>query len=228
MDGVARVEIGIPGMDRLVEGGLPKGSINLIVGTTGTCKTLFSSQFLWHGLQTNQPGVYVTVEQETENILSDVSRFGFDFRNYIQQGKCVFLDELPSNFKDLEKSVFDNIVKIGATRFVLDSLSVAIMGLKEIKDMSVLRRQVFRFAKRLRSMGVTSILTTEIPETQSKALTRFGFEEFVADGIIVLYYLEYATGEKTRSLLIRKMRKTNHATDIYPFVITKEGIVVKS
>lgn len=223
-----RVRSGIPGLDKLIEGGFVKDSINLIVGTTGTCKTTFCSQFLWNGLQMGETGVYVTLEQETENIISDMSRFGFGFQDFIDRNAVIFLDELPTSFKDLEKPIFNNIVKIGAKRLVIDSLSVAMMGLKELKDMSFLRRQVFSFSKRLRSMGITTLLTTEIPETEPKALGRFGFEEFIADSIIILYYMEYATGTKTRSLLIRKMRKTNHANDLFPFEITKNGIVVKS
>jgi len=222
-----RVETGIPGLDKLIEGGFIKGSVNLIVGTTGTLKTTFGSQFIWHGLQKGEKGLYITVEQETDNTLTDMMRFGFNFKTHIEAGNCVFLDVLPTNFKDLEKATFDNIVKTGAKRFVLDSLTVAIMGLKQEKDPSVLRRDVFRFVKRLRTMGITSLLTTEITEG-SKALTRFGFEEFVADGIIVLHFLDYTTGEIKRSMMIRKMRRTNHGTDVYPILVTDKGIEVRS
>jgi KaiC/GvpD/RAD55 family RecA-like ATPase len=228
MNDIVRVPTGIPGFDRLIEGGLIKGSINLVVGGTGTCKTTFCSQYLWNGLQMGETGVYMTLEQEAEDIVSDMSRYGFDFQKFIDQNAIIILDQMPSSFKDLEKAAFDSIIKLGAKRFVLDSLTVGIMGLKEIKDMSALRRDVFTFAKRLRNMGVTSLLSCEIPETKPKALARFGFEEFVADGIIVLHYLEYATDSKTRSLIIRKMRKTDHGTDLYPFVVTKNGIIVKS
>ena len=227
MDKLGRVETGIPGLDKLIEGGFVKGSVNLVVGSTGTLKTTFCSQFLWHGLKKGEKGVYITVEQETDNTLKDMMRYGFNFKTQIEAGNCIFLDTLPTNFKDLEKATFDNIVKIGAKRFVLDSLTVAIMGLKQEKDPSVLRRDVFRFVKRLRMMGVTSLLITELPE-KSKGLTRFGFEEFIADGIIVMHFLDYATPETKRSLMIRKMRRTNHGTDVYPIMVTENGIVVKS
>lgn len=227
MNNLGRIESGIPGLDKLIEGGFVKGSVNLIVGTTGTLKTTFSSQFIWHGIQKGEKGVYITVEQETDNTLKDMTRFGFNFKNHIEAGNCIFLDVLPTNFKDLEKATFDSIVKLGAKRFVLDSLTVAIMGLKQEKDSSVLRRDVFRFVKRLRTMGITTLLTTEIPEGR-KTLTRFGFEEFVADGIIVLHFLDYSSGDTKRSLMIRKMRRTNHGTDIYPIMVTEHGIEVRS
>jgi len=227
MNNLGRVESGIPGLDKLIEGGFVKGSVNLVVGSTGTLKTTFCSQFIWHGLKKGEKGIYITVEQETDNTLKDMMRYGFNFKTQMEAGNCIFLDVLPTNFKDLEKATFDNIIKLGAKRFVLDSLTVAIMGLKQEKDPSALRRDVFRFVKRLRTMGVTSLLTTEIPEG-SKALTRFGFEEFVADGILVLHFLDYTTGEIKRSLMIRKMRRTNHGTDIYPIMVTEKGIEVRS
>ena len=227
MDNLGRVESGIPGLDKLIEGGFVKGSVNLVVGSTGTLKTTFSSQFLWHGLQKGEKGVYITLEQEVENTLKDMMRYGFDLKSQIEAGNCVFVDALPTNFKDLEKITFDNIVRLGATRFVLDSLTVAIMGLKQEKDPSILRRNVFQFVKRLRTMGVTTLMTTEIPEGK-KVLTRFGFEEFIADGIIVMHFLDYATAETKRSLMIRKMRRTNHGVDVYPLMVTENGLVVRS
>lgn len=228
MNGIERVPTGIPGLDRLIEGGLVKGSINLVVGGSGTCKTTFCSQYIWNGLQAGETGVYMTLEQEAEQIINDMSRYGFNFQQFMEKNAFIILDQMPSSFKDLEKAAFDSIIKLGATRFVLDSLTVAIMGLKQIKDMSSLRRDVFTFTKRLRGMGVTSLLASEVPEVKPKTLGRFGFEEFVADGIVVLNYLEYATDAKTRSLFIRKMRRTDHGTDLYPFIVTKNGIIVKS
>lgn len=45
----ARVEVGIPGFDELVHGGLPRGRSTLLAGSTGTGKTVFGLQFLVSG-----------------------------------------------------------------------------------------------------------------------------------------------------------------------------------
>jgi len=45
--------------------------------------------------------------------------------------------------------------------------------------------------------------------------------------VIVLNYLEFVAGGSPRSLIIRKMRRTKHGSDIYPIEITKNGMVVK-
>ena len=68
-------------------------------------------------------------------------------------------------------------------------------------------------------------MTSEVLE-DSKALSRFGVEEFVSDAVIVLNY--FGLGEMSaRSLIVRKMRRTDHGKDVYPFDITKKGIIVK-
>jgi KaiC/GvpD/RAD55 family RecA-like ATPase len=95
-------------------------------------------------------------------------------------------------------------------------------------DIGKVRSQIFDYFRALKLTGVTTLLVTEIPETELKALSRFGFEEFLADGLIILYYLEYAAGGMPRSLLIRKMRRTKHSSDIHPMEITDKGIKVYS
>jgi len=74
----------------------------------------------------------------------------------------------------------------------------------------------------VKNTGCTSIITSEIVE-DSKALSRFGVEEFVVDGVIIMNYLGIG-GETNRSMQIRKMRRTQHGKDIYPFKISEKGI----
>jgi KaiC/GvpD/RAD55 family RecA-like ATPase len=69
-------------------------------------------------------------------------------------------------------------------------------------------------------------LTCEIPE-ESKSISTFGVEEFLVDGVIILNYLEFVAGGSPRSLIIRKMRRTKHGSDVYPIEITKDGMVLR-
>jgi len=225
---VERIPSGIPGLDKLIGGGFVKGSVNLLSGSAGTGKTIFACQFILEGLRNGEPGVYLTLEQEKDEILKDISLFGWDteFQKYIRAGKLLLVSEFPSKIRDLQVKAVELIERIKAKRFVLDSLTVAEMGWGEVKDLGKIRREVFDFLKTLKRFGVTSLLISETPEGE-KSLSTFGFEEFVVDGIIVLHYLEYAAGGIPRSLIIRKMRRTKHATDIFPFEITSKGIVVK-
>jgi KaiC/GvpD/RAD55 family RecA-like ATPase len=227
---IERVESGIPGLDKLIEGGFVKNSINLLAGTTGTGKTIFGCQYLLKGLQKGENGVYITLEQSTEDILADIGRFGWDvmFKKYIDQKKLVLYSTYPTSIEKLGGSIFDLVKKINAKRLVLDSLSIATAGWEESADISKIRRNVFDMMTMLKRLGITSLLLTEIPEDKVKALSRFGFEEFLADSVIIVNYLEYAAGGTPRSLIVRKMRRTSHGTDIYPLVFTNEGLKVSA
>lgn len=225
-----RIESGIPGLDKLIEGGFVNNSVNLVAGQTGTGKTLFCMQYLLHGLKKGENGVYITLEQKEDEILQDVGKFGWDaeFQKYIKSGKFLVVPLEPTGIKELTIATVNYIKKMNAKRFVLDSLSIATMGWKTGEmDLTKIRAEVFAYMKSLKNLGVTSLLITEIPETDVKALSRFGFEEFLADSVLVLHYLEYAAGGTPRSLLIRKMRRTKHGADIYPFGIEQNGILLK-
>jgi KaiC/GvpD/RAD55 family RecA-like ATPase len=217
-----RVSSGIPGLDELMEGGFFKGSVNLITGATGTCKTIFGLQYIWEGLQKGENGVYISLEQEPEDIFADVEQFGWNFDSYIKRGKCI-VENLPTwKLEELPVLVSDKVGSVKAKRFVLDTLSLVCSRL----DPVAIRSEITEFLKELKRSGATSILLSEIPEG-AKTLSRFGIEEFLADGIIILHFLDYSAGNVPRSLTIRKMRRTNHGTDIYPLKITKKGLVIK-
>lgn len=219
---IERVTSGIPGLDKHMGGGLVKNSVNLVSGATGTGKTILGLQYIWHGLQKGENGVYISLEQEPEDIFADVEIFGWDFKKYINQKKCVIEYLSTWNLEELPLIVMDRINEIQAKRFVLDTISLVASELEPDR----MRSEISEFLNKLKHSGATSLLICEIPEG-SKALSTFGVEEYLVDGILVLNYLEFVAGGSPRSLLVRKMRRTKHGSDIYPFNITKKGIELK-
>ncbi len=222
-----RVETGIPGLDKLIEGGFVPGSTNLIAGNAGTGKTLMCMQYLWNGLQKGENAVYVTLEQRAEDILADVARFGWDFSKYIAAGKFRLDSLIATDIKTVTEKIAESVKRIGAKRFALDSLTIASMGWRERPDEAFqLRAKAFDMLNTLKSLGVTSMIISEIPRHLKEEISKFGFEEFVADSVVVLNYM--TIGGASRNMQIMKMRRTDHGKKIYPFEITERGIVVRS
>ncbi|MCD6371629.1 MAG: AAA family ATPase [Candidatus Aenigmarchaeota archaeon] len=221
-----RVPTGIPGLDKLIQGGFIKGSVNLISGSAGTGKTIFGCQFLLEGLRRGEPGVFLTLEQDKEEILKDIAAFGWDkeFRLYEKKGIFKLEAEFPSKIREMQDRIIDLIERIRAKRFVLDSLTVAEMGWGEVKDIGKLRREVFEFIRALKRTGVTSLLISEIPEGSEKIST-FGFEEFLADGVIKMHYVGIG-GTEIVNLQIRKMRRTKYISGFFPVKFGKNGLEV--
>ncbi len=217
-----RIKTGVPGFDDLVNGGLIEGSLTLLTGTAGTGKTLFSSQFIFSGIKEfKEPGIYVSFEEPIENIKENCLNFGWDFRQFEKRGKVIFVRYDPFHVEDIYELIETNIKRINAQRVVLDSISA--LGLY-IKEISEIRRTVFQISLLLRKLNCTSILISEILPMQP-ALSRFGVEEFVTDGVIVLYYTR--TGSQfSRALTVWKMRGTAHSNKLHPYKITDKGIMI--
>ncbi len=218
---IERVSTGIPGLDELIEGGFVKGSTVLISGCAGAGKTIFCSQFLLEGLKKGENCLFITLEETPEDIIEDVSVFGWDFKKYIDEGKLIIEFADPFELTDIISPLIEKIKKFDISRVALDSTSI--LGLYFDRAAEI-RKQLYKLVRALKKTGVTALLTAEIPEG-SHFISRFGVEEFVVDGVIVIHTL--GTGEGMyRSIQIKKMRRTNHSHDIHSLKITENGIVV--
>ena len=224
-----RVSTGINGLDELIEGGFVKGATILITGGTGTGKTTFCAQYIYEGLKNGEPGVYITLEEDPEDIKEDIKRYGFEFEKYEKEGSFKFVYQNPFEVSDIASTVVNAINSINAKRVVLDPISLVGMY---IKDPAVLRKRLFEIIRVLKKTGATTIVTSEILDNEigehvGGSLSRDGVSEFVADGVVVLSLFGIGEGI-SRSILIRKMRRTKHGTDIYPIeMITDKGIILK-
>lgn len=226
-----RVPTGIPGFDELVGGGLPKNTVNMISGPSGSAKTLFCLQFLFNGASSfGDPSLCLSFEESSTNLRETLINFGMDSRKLETGGELTLIDlgEMRKLGKENEFLDFDFLESMlngliettGAKRLVVDSL--AVLGL-HYKDLNDFRRELFRFSRFLSEKKLTSILVTECEE--GGKLTRFGVEQFISDSFIFLG-LENVRGELQRTIVVRKMRLTDHDISVHPFLITERGIEV--
>jgi KaiC/GvpD/RAD55 family RecA-like ATPase len=233
-----RIRTGILGFDQLIEGGLPEGRSFLISGGTGTGKTIFATQFLVSGAEQGESGIYLTLDERPELIREDMLRFGWNLRKLEDAGTLKIIDgtiaklgipsdeefSLPATGFDLDKLLLElmrAIKKIKARRVVIDSIPA--LGLNFESEHEV-RKAILKTVYLLSRAGVTTMLTTEINEGSTQ-LGKYGVEEFVADGVIVLHYMGIGT-QSNRTLHIRKMRATKHSEDLHPMQITDSGIQI--
>ena len=223
---IERVPTGVPGLDELIEGGLPRGRVTLITGAAGSGKTTLGMQFLHSGCTSfEENGVFVTLEEEAADLTKDMSRYGWELKQLVDQGKFSILQS-PIPFEVSQErinidSLLDNIhqeaMRVDAKRIVFDS--IASLGLP-YSDLIALRRDVLWIGALLRELGCTSLLLTEMLEGE-KRITRYGIEQFVTHGVIALHVTP-----TYRAIQVVKMRGTNHDMGIHRLRITEKGIVV--
>ena len=227
---MSRVRTGIEGFDELVLGGLPRGQSILVSGGTGTGKSTFGLQFLYKGAKVyDEPGVYLSLEESVPGIMKNASSYGWDLESLQKEDKLNLIDFSPAISGQLRRieptDIFSSIStawkKIGAKRIVIDPITV--FGMQTESAME-LRHDLLRFSSLLKQLDCTVLFVTEIPE-DSQLLSRYGVEEFIADGVIVLYYSRVG-GLRVRGIEVRKMRGTSHKEGTFPIKLGESGLTV--
>jgi circadian clock protein KaiC len=219
---IDRVTTGIKGLDGLLEGGFPRGSMVLLAGSPGSGKTIASAQFLYHGAtKCDENGVYVSFAEQKEVFMNNMARFGLDFLDLEKKGKFKFLDMATTTEAGISETLnvlIREALSIKAQRLVIDSFSAMALAFDKKIDARVI---LHAFEKMMHQTGSTTLLLVEIPTGNSEL--GLGFEEFVADGLILFETIEEKIGIKKRAI-IRKMRGTNHNQNYSNIVISDQGI----
>ena len=232
---MGRVSSGIPGLDQLLNGGIPERNVVLLSGGPGTGKSIFGQQFLFEGLKRGEPGVLVALEEHPVQIRINMAQLGWEVKEYEAQGLFALVDAFTAGIGEAakrEKYVVPTpddpptlmdvmrvaVKEIRAKRVVIDSVSTIYFTRP-----SMARSILLQLKKVLAGLGATSILVSQV----SVGERGFGGPgvEHAADGIIRLD-LDEMRGELHRSLIIWKMRGTSHSMKRHPFEITNRGIIV--
>ncbi|HLI54891.1 MAG TPA: circadian clock protein KaiC [Acidimicrobiales bacterium] len=234
-NGLERLDVGIPGLDLITQGGLPRNRMTLVGGTAGSGKTVFAAQFLASGIvERAEPGVFVTFEERPESIRRSMRSLGWDIAAWEGQQKWAFVDAAPRYHTDtvftgddyglgpLIARVGETVRRIGATRVAIDSVG-ALVG--QFDRVGPARQALFQLATTLEEQGVTTVMTAERSDDYGP-IAQLGFEEFVADNVVILR--NALDGEKRRRTIeILKMRGGAHLKGEHLFTLLDgQGIVV--
>lgn len=220
-----RVPTGVPGLDEMIEGGLPQGRIIGVTGATGSGKTTLGMQFLQHGIAAcGEAGVFVTLEDEVSDVVQDMGRFGWDLRGHIEANQLAVVKSFiptevntPRAVDLLLDDIHAAVTQVNARRLVFDSLSALGFCYTETTN---LRRDVLRLCALLRELDCTVLMVTEMPD-RGEATMRFGLAQFVTQGMVVLHM-----AHAYRALEVRKMRGTRHDINVHRMHFTSHGLEV--
>jgi KaiC/GvpD/RAD55 family RecA-like ATPase len=225
-----RVQTGVPGFDRLVEGGLFEGRLYVVSGPPGSGKTTFSTQFLVKGALEGKTCFFLSMHETKQELVNDMSRYEFGLDRASQRGRIEFLNVFSeeakrilfrstnstgqSNPDALAKRIVAFADSQDVDRVVIDSMMMLEHFFKDANE------DVSRFLTRLKKADATVILISEM--TDPSAYTK---EHYLGHGVIFLHnYL--GAGGMQRGIQIAKMRGTAIDCDIRPVRFTESGMVV--
>ncbi len=221
-----KVQTGITGFEEISYGGLPKGRSTLISGSSGSGKTIFACQFLVEGVrQFKEAGIFVTFEENTRDLKSNVKSFGWNLEAYEKKKMWRFVDAtLPfeSSTKvmgdyDLEGLIVRinaAITETNAKRIVLDSIGSLFHF---FDDPSLIRRELLRLLSFLKKKNIVILMTSERLEEYGQ-VSRFGVEEYITDNVLILRNV-LECEKRRRTIEILKYRGSVHSSGEQSFVI---------
>jgi circadian clock protein KaiC len=223
---------GIAGLDEITGGGLPRGRTTLLVGGSGSGKTILALQFLVNGArQADEPGIFVAFEETPSRIIANAETFGWDLPG-LQQGKLYFMDAQPA--PDLVQSgTFDlsgmlaalgaKAGQMGTKRIVFDALDIV---LALLPDAAAQRREIYRLHAWLLAHQLTGIVTLKAEGDERGASRQpFGFIQFMVDCAVILNH-SVVLGVSQRNLRVQKYRGSSFDENESPFLIGKTGFEV--
>ena len=221
-----RLSTGIAELDEMLGGGIPEGDSLLIAGSSGTGKSIISTQFIAEGLRQGEPGIVALFEERPEEYAERAGSIGLDLNTPLHEGKLqvIYLRPLDLSVDETMQEILDAIRNTGAKRLVIDSLAAFEMALAP-GFRTDFRESLYRMIFALTGLGVTILSTVEMEESFTELLFSNYSISFLTDDIIRLRYVEIE-GQLRRIMMVVKMRGSAHSKDIREYEINSEGIVV--
>lgn len=224
-----RVQTGISGLDEMLGGGFPAGSIVAVLGSFGTGKTTMSLQYILRGSELGEKSIFISLEENEGSIVRNAGSYGWNLRAHMDTGRLALLRLEPTNAKTsierIRSELPQFIRQFGASRVAIDSVSLLSMLYETDSEK---RSGLFTLCRLIRESGAGALLTSEISEIHPSS-SRDGMVEYTSDGVILLQSVDSSdSSEQQLTIRIVKMRGVAHSRRIRPYSITKSGIVVHS
>ncbi|HSJ14638.1 MAG TPA: ATPase domain-containing protein [Longimicrobiales bacterium] len=214
-----RVPTGVPGLDDMLDGGLPSGSSTLLAGPSGSGKTTFALQFALEGVRHGEPALCVNFQENPTQLARTIQR--------LAGSAAADLDVLYSSPVELQidsiiGELFRRIEAKGIRRVVVDAIGDLAASTSESHR---LHDYLYALTQHLVVNGITSVFTFETAgQSTTGGDLNAGPISYMADNLILLDM----RGEDTmrRTIRVLKARGTAHDQDIRTIVIGPDGVRV--
>jgi circadian clock protein KaiC len=214
----ARASMGVPELDRMLGGGLPRGYSLLVAGPSGSGKSILAASFLADGARHGETGVVAAFEQHPNRARNPV------LVDLIARGQVALIDsrEPDLSIDEVVLLILTEVRRLQATRVVLDSLSGFELALAP-SFRTDFRESLLGLVTALARAGVSVLMTSELEDRYTDLRFSPYGAAFLTDAIIVQRYIE-VDSRLLRVMAVVKVRASPHSNELRLYSIGSDGI----
>ncbi len=230
---------GIPGFDVSIGGGVPDGSLILLLGEPGSGYDVFALQMLYEQAKAGKKIYYVSVDKPPSEVELEMMTFGWDISTYKSIGSWSYIDAYSAKYAspdtqsspviswdkgllNLLRTKFIDVVGKSTQSFtIIDTLSHLLLDYDEEHVRDLVENFINNVVRKVG--GVHMILMIKGMH-DLKTETLFSH---LADGVID-FYLRERQDQLQRTFRVRKMRKAIYDTRLYPINLEEEGLQIET
>lgn len=219
-----RAGFGLPALDALMGGGLPRESGTLVVGSTGIGKTLLSLQFAADAARVGERALFVSFYEPPASLVRRSANVGLQLRPLLDAG-ALTIDYVPPMQLDADQlleGVLARAQRLDVRRLVLDGM---VELERALPDASRMRELLTALMIRLRRLKVTAIYTKELTRLAGDVDFSDTPVSLIAENLMFLRYIELR-GTLRRILSVVKMRASEFDVSLREFTVGAEGLRV--
>jgi circadian clock protein KaiC len=216
------VKSGVGELDRLLAGGLDRGTSTLIMGPAGCGKSTLALQYVCASLDRGEKALFISFDETRRNFYKRATGLHIDVESHGENFVFQQVDPAELCPGELSAIICDHVAD-GFGVVVLDSLSGYQNAMPEEQFLLLQMHELLTY---LNQQGVTTMLVLAqhglVGTMQSPVdLT------YLSDTVLLLRYFE-AQGELRRAISVLKKRTGGHERSIREYRIDKHGLRVGS
>ncbi len=213
-----RALLGLPALDAMLGGGLPRGHSLLVAGPSGSGKSILAALFLAAGVHAGEQGVAAAFEQQPHPRRNPL------LMDLVAGGDVGLIDSRQSDLSidEVTALILDEVRRRQATRVVLDSLSGFELALAPTFRPDF-RESLLGLVSVLANEGVTVLMTSELEDRYTDLRFSPYGAAFLTDAIIVQRYVE-VDSRLLRMMAVVKVRNSMHSDEMRAYSIDDSGI----